>query len=298
MKIRSVLLSLLFLTSILVPLRAEAGCCNISVTTPNKCFTDAELIAPAGEPPPGGWTQDKICASYAGVYATSCTCPTVAAATTQCCVLFNGMCEQPTASGACTTAFSSPSTLPCTALSCRSEQAQPAPVGIAFKPQLTLPGSKFIAGESIIITGNTLGEYIAALYVFMVGAIGILATVMTMYGGLRWVLAAGDRGKIQEAKETISSAIIGVILALSAYLLLLTISPKLVKFTSLTLKPVKPIEQVFAEGEVSDGARGAAIGAATLTRDWLDGTTGVRTQYGSLITSLQNSQVPADMIYA
>ncbi len=170
---------------------------------------------------------------------------------------------------------------------------------IKFKPQIPLPGSALFNGQEIVITGSTLGEYIAALYVFMVSAIGILATVMVFFGGIKWTLAAGDMGKIQDAKETISSAIIGVILALTAYLLLLTISPKLVKFTSLTLTPVKGIAQEFNESEVAFGFRGRPPSAATLTRAWLDdATTGVRAQYGGIIGSLKSAQVPEDMIYA
>lgn len=175
------------------------------------------------------------------------------------------------------------------------------PIEIRFKPQITLPGSKFIAGDTIKITGNTLGEYIAALYAFGVTAIGILATVMVAFGGMQWLLAAGDRGKVQSAKETISSAIIGLILALTAYMLLLIVSPKLVKFNSLSLVPVKGIEQGASSSteEVAAGARGATPSTATLSRNWLDATpTGVRTQYGALISSLLSPQVPEDMIYA
>lgn len=118
-------------------------------------------------------------------------------------------------------------------------------------------------GQEIIITGNTLGEYIAALYVFVVSAIGILAAVLVFYGGLKWLTAGGDRGRVQDAKEQISSALIGILLVFAAYLLLLTISPKLVRFTSLEIKPV-PKRIAAYEKDIAFDARGSGLGTASI----------------------------------
>jgi hypothetical protein len=173
-------------------------------------------------------------------------------------------------------------------------------IAIRFKPQIPLPGSELFNGQEIVITGSTLGEYVAALYVFVVSAIGILAALLIMYGGLKWLTAGGDRGRVQDAKDQISSAIIGILIAFGAYLLLLTISPKLVKFSSLEIKPV-PKRVAEFEKEVAFGARGAALGSASLSGidTWLnDPTTGMKTKYGTLIASLATSQVPQDLIYA
>lgn len=151
---------------------------------------------------------------------------------------------------------------------------QNAPVGdVIFKPQISLPGSKFIAGEEIAITGATLGEYIAALYAFIVGAIGIIATLMVMYGGLRWLTAGGNTSRVQDAKDQIVSAIIGVVLAFSAYLILLTISPKLVKFRTLELTPIAQVDFAFT-GDVASDAKGSPQGHILITNvpAWLTTT--------------------------
>ncbi|MEK7640368.1 MAG: lytic transglycosylase domain-containing protein [Patescibacteria group bacterium] len=178
--------------------------------------------------------------------------------------------------------------------------ASPTTTPIRFKPQLPLPGSELFNGQEIIITGNTLGEYIAALYVFVVSAIGILAAVLVFYGGLKWLTAGGDRGRVQDAKEQISSALIGILLVFAAYLLLLTISPKLVRFTSLEIKPV-PKRIAAYEKDIAFDARGGGLGTASINDmgNWLDKIgTGIRSQYGSIITPLATDQVPLDLIYA
>ncbi|MEK7570053.1 MAG: transglycosylase SLT domain-containing protein [Patescibacteria group bacterium] len=261
------------------------------------------MLPPSTIEPPGGWTKSNICGSSlpGGNYDASCTCPAQPGSATQCCILLDGTCQQPNAQGQCSGPFAAPSAKACTELSCRRPAitATAPTLNIKFKPQVALPGSTLFNGQEIIITGSTLGEYIAALYAFGVGAIGILATVMVAFGGMQWMLAAGDRGKIQAAKETISSAIVGLILALTAYLFLLAISPKLVRFRSLSLKTVVGVEETFNAGEIAFGARGRTQGSVILTREWLDNaSSGVRTKYGSLIRSLQTPQVPEDMIYA
>jgi len=167
---------------------------------------------------------------------------------------------------------------------------------VIFKPQVTLPGSKFIAGQSITVSGNTLGEYIAAFYAFFVIAIAILAAVMIMYGGIKWLVAGGNRGQVQNAKEQISSALIGLMIAFCAYLLLLIVSPRLVKFSSLNLIFVKPSEQIINKQEIAYGSKGLPISTATLTEGWYND---VKAKYDSFVTSAASQYgVNANLIYA
>ena len=45
---------------------------------------------------------------------------------------------------------------------------------------------------------------------------GIVAVVMIMYGGYKFVTSAGDSGKVQEAKKTIMWSVIGLIVIVLA----------------------------------------------------------------------------------
>lgn len=119
-------------------------------------------------------------------------------------------------------------------------------VKVDFTPGVTIPGTSFQAGVPIQggVTGRTLGEYISALYVYFSGAVGILAAVMLLYGGIRWLTAAGNESHVESAKETIYSAIIAMVLVLTSYVLLNTINPELVGIRDLSsiIKNISPTE--------------------------------------------------------
>ncbi len=131
---------------------------------------------------------------------------------------------------------------------------------VFFTPNFTLPGSQFIAGQKILVTGSTLGEWIAAAYVFFVGIAGILATTMMIYGGIKYTVSFGNPSKLQDARDTITSAMIGLAIALGSYVILLTISPRLVTFQGLeklgTTYALNKDEEVAAERAASGDKSG------------------------------------------
>ncbi|MFA6553416.1 MAG: lytic transglycosylase domain-containing protein [Patescibacteria group bacterium] len=104
---------------------------------------------------------------------------------------------------------------------------------VFFTPNFTLPLSEFVAGEKVLVDGSTLGDYISALYVFFVSAAGILAVTMMIYGGIKYTVSFGNPSKLQDARDTITSAMIGLAIALGSYVILLTVSPRLVTFQGL-----------------------------------------------------------------
>ena len=98
--------------------------------------------------------------------------------------------------------------------------------------ELEVPiGSKYMVTD--------VADYIRTIYTFGVSIIGVVATVMIMFGGMKWLLAAGSQSKIGDAKEIIISAVVGLVLALTSYLLLNTINPKLVTMSSIAVETIK-----------------------------------------------------------
>lgn len=79
---------------------------------------------------------------------------------------------------------------------------------------------------------SSLGHYFTIVYQFALGIVGIIAVVLIMFGGLRWVAAAGNESIIGEAKEIITSAVVGLAIALLSYIILAFINPQ---FTTATL---------------------------------------------------------------
>lgn len=124
---------------------------------------------------------------------------------------------------------------------------------VIFHPNITIPNSKIDANNAagITVDGTTIGVWFSAIYIFFSGVVGILAAVMVMYGGLKWLTAGGNASRVTDAKDTIYSAIIAIILTLGAYVLLYTINPDLVLLKNLDIrvKPITTIEQPGDYGE-------------------------------------------------
>ncbi|MCD4761638.1 hypothetical protein K8R32_01640, partial [bacterium] len=93
-----------------------------------------------------------------------------------------------------------------------------------MKPQVTIGDIKAGTEKSIGIE-----EYIAEIYKYAIGAVGILATVVMMIGGIVWITAGGNAAKIGEAKAWIGAALSGLVLMLTSYMILNIVNPDLVK---------------------------------------------------------------------
>lgn len=52
---------------------------------------------------------------------------------------------------------------------------------------------------------------------FILWAVGIIAVVMLIWGGIRYMTSGGDSNKLTSAKNTIIYAVIGLIVAIFAY---------------------------------------------------------------------------------
>lgn len=101
------------------------------------------------------------------------------------------------------------------------------------KPQTLIEYPK-IEGTEIIGFGIDLPQLIKYIYFFAVGICGAIALASILFGAIKYIGAAGNPSKMGDAKEQIFSAVLGVILLLSSYLILYTINPDLVSL-GLTL---------------------------------------------------------------
>ncbi|MEK9151772.1 MAG: pilin, partial [Patescibacteria group bacterium] len=73
-----------------------------------------------------------------------------------------------------------------------------------------------------------LGDYISSVYRYAVSVAGVIAAVMMMVGGFQYLTAGGDASRVTQGKERIVDSLVGLFLALAAYLILNTINPDLV----------------------------------------------------------------------
>ncbi|MFA5047470.1 MAG: pilin [Patescibacteria group bacterium] len=162
-----------------------------------------------------------------------------------------------------------PSTTPVSGNSSADTVAAPAP--IPFTPNVSV-GSSFQAGASSEINPDSLGKYIQAWYTLIISVVGIIATVMLMWGGMKWLTSRGNSKVISEAKEIIWSAIIGLALTLLSWTILSLINEKLVVMQSLDIKRIdykgSQDQNIGSETQFSDTTSGAGGGASVP----LDGT--------------------------
>lgn len=114
---------------------------------------------------------------------------------------------------------------------------------------------------NITQVGN-LTEYIAVLYQFIIAAVAILSAVMLMFNGMRWATAGGSSEMLGVAKGGVVNAIIGLLIALTSFLLLNVINPQLTNLsaicpTGISVTPIGPAGSVFQEcnGDTADCTR-------------------------------------------
>jgi cysteine-rich repeat protein len=90
-------------------------------------------------------------------------------------------------------------------------------------PNVNIPG----VGETTLDLNMNLSTLIAWLYYFIIGISGFAALVMIIYGGVQWMTSAGNPTKMGEARDKISSALLGVVIILMSWLILNLINPDL-----------------------------------------------------------------------
>jgi hypothetical protein len=112
---------------------------------------------------------------------------------------------------------------------------------VEFKPQVSVPNSAFSANVPIPVGSGDIGEYIDALYRYGITAIGILAVVIIMVGGITLITSGGSRERVQSAKGWIGASVTGLILALASFSILYFINPDLVKKTPLHVPDIEAL---------------------------------------------------------
>lgn len=66
-------------------------------------------------------------------------------------------------------------------------------------------------------TETTLSEIVGIAVQAFLGLIGMIFLVMMLYAGYNWMTARGDEEKVTKAKDTLTRAIIGIIIVVGAY---------------------------------------------------------------------------------
>lgn len=106
-------------------------------------------------------------------------------------------------------------------------------------PSLALAQSEYTLLEPLtdpsggtITSTSDLGNYLQFAFQFTIGITGVLAVIMIILGGVRYLSTDAISGK-EEGRSMITGAIGGLLLAILSWLILNTINPKLLEFNVL-----------------------------------------------------------------
>jgi hypothetical protein len=80
-------------------------------------------------------------------------------------------------------------------------------------------GMNYVTNEVNFATGDPRSAAMSLIKLLMT-FLGIIAVVIILYGGFLWMTAAGNEDKVDQAKKLIVAAVIGLIVILSAYLII------------------------------------------------------------------------------
>ncbi|MBU1037108.1 hypothetical protein KKF32_03665 [Patescibacteria group bacterium] len=72
-------------------------------------------------------------------------------------------------------------------------------------------------GGSTGLGSRDLKETIASVLNVLLGFLGIIAVIVILLGGFKWMTAGGNEDKVAEAKKLLGAGIIGLIIILAAY---------------------------------------------------------------------------------
>jgi len=88
--------------------------------------------------------------------------------------------------------------------------------------QVNPPDDQNFGLDNLENAGVNLGkrdvyETTSGIINIVLGLLGILATVIVLVGGFKWMTSGGNRDTVDEAKKLLSAGIIGLVIILSAY---------------------------------------------------------------------------------
>ena len=99
-------------------------------------------------------------------------------------------------------------------------------------------GDEFASSAGL---GDTeLVDTIANIIRIALGFLGVIAVVIILLGGFKWMTAGGNDDKVKKAKQLIFSGIIGLVIVISAYAIATFVIDSIIDATSTDTAPVPP----------------------------------------------------------
>ncbi len=88
-------------------------------------------------------------------------------------------------------------------------------------------------------------EYVKYIFNFLIVISGLVALGVIIYAGFQYFTSVGDPGKMQDSRDRILSALLGLVILVGSWLILMTINPQLLV---LTIKPIPFVPSTLYSG--------------------------------------------------
>lgn len=106
--------------------------------------------------------------------------------------------------------------------------------------QITDTGGKGLEAFQNIGLGNKDPRAIASSVVqVMLGFLGVIAVVLILFGGFKWMTAMGNEDKVDEAKKLISYGVVGLLIVLAAFAVSVFVLNALLGSTGANSTPIQ-----------------------------------------------------------
>ena len=80
------------------------------------------------------------------------------------------------------------------------------------------PGTTF--GKLCNINSSNIGGVLSNFVLFLFIVAALIALFFLIWGGIKWILSGGDKGKVETARSTIIAALIGLVVTFLSFFLL------------------------------------------------------------------------------
>ena len=107
-----------------------------------------------------------------------------------------------------------------------------------------------VVGGEEITSEEDLPGYILYVFNFAFLAAGVLAFILLIYGGFRYVTSAGNPTIMKDAKDQIISVIIGIVVLLGSYLILVEINPS--DFEKIQVEKMEKVTGIYLMNSAND----------------------------------------------
>lgn len=83
--------------------------------------------------------------------------------------------------------------------------------------QITIPIQDQLDSVTSFEIQTDLGAYVSNIVSILLSVAGLAAFVFLVWGGIMWITAGGDKGKIEEARNRITQAVIGLTIVAASW---------------------------------------------------------------------------------